>query len=384
MLRNLTVCLIGALALTCSVRAQDLIVAPEKVAQLKRVEPLSADKLNIFVTAGAISASQRDLLLKHIDAQGRLNLPERYQGPEPAPAPLESRPAPVEAAPVAEPAVTGGVLGWIVEDDKRWRASLDRGRIEHFKARVAAFRSSGVSERSEIRRELAEGGGEAVLAIASFYTDPVDIGLKLSLWRAVAKRSNPHAVGYIAETHKMLMREANAILVPYDKDAGFAVFRRKQGREAPYQVGYTSRELREIILDLEACISNCSGVRAATYLMDLYAARYEVDAAPMRDDDRDRKRMVFACGGNSDHFDQDEPGTWSCVLQPFERVLIADRLAPHLQARDKDTRKIAANGMMIALDVHKKIKDFLVDKAHEDWNEFERWFNVQRGKLTGR
>ncbi|MCZ7648469.1 MAG: hypothetical protein M5U26_24950 [Planctomycetota bacterium] len=370
-----------AAALLTPAYGQDVQISPEKVAQLKRVEPLSAEKLEIFVASGALSGAQRDLVLKHLDGNGQLNLPPKYQGIEPAPPPPAAAPrTPVAETEPARPP-SGGVLGWIVADDQRWRASLDRGEVERLKARVQAFRYAGPGERASIKQELRQAGGAANLAVAAFYTDPVDIELKLSLWKAIASKANPYVVGYVAETHKQLTREANALLIPYEKDAGYAVFRRKSGGERPAAVSYTSREIRELVLELEKAISNASGVRAATYLMDVYAVRYNADEAPMRDCDRDRHRMVEACGGDREGFDQDEPDSWACALPAHERALIAERLVPHLQSREKDTRKIAANGLMIALDARGKVKDKLLDDAREHPVQFERWFEEQLARL---
>src|SRR5436190_1783700 len=93
---SLAVCLV-LLSTTIVSRAEDaVLIDPAKVAQLHRLEPLTTDKVDVFVEAGQLTRAQADLVKRNI-AGGRLILPESAVGAEPA-----RRRAPVEA--VAAPA----------------------------------------------------------------------------------------------------------------------------------------------------------------------------------------------------------------------------------------------------------------------------------------
>jgi hypothetical protein len=141
----------------------------------------------------------------------------------------------------------------------------------------------------------------------------------------------------------------------------------------PQQRFFYSRELREMLLETEELTARCTGPVAAAGLMDIYAARYHDGEAPMRDKGRDRKRMVEACGGNPERFDQDEPQTWGSTLGAAERMAIAERLLPYLHGGENDRRQIARNGLMVCLPRSTGRPDWDASRA-----EWERWFSANR------
>jgi hypothetical protein len=276
---------------------------------------------------------------------------------------------------------TINVMAWIRMDDQR-AARLNNQDSTQVMNDLRAYRRVAASDRAAILRSLSTYGEGVNPLIATEYPDPIDLDIKIALWTACANASNPRAAGYMAATHSQLMRAANPILIPYDKDAGGLILRRRIGTEEPRQRWYESRELRNRILDLEDSISYCAGVRSVTYLMDLYAARYETDFAPMRDDSRDRKRMVRACGHqDTKDFNDGDPKTWTSSLMPQERAMIAERLIPQLNAIDNDTRKIARDGLLVALGVPDKDMKKRLEKAKDDMPKFMAWWSKRREEL---
>jgi len=390
--------LLLAMALAWPSFAQDATrISPAKVAQLQRLEPLTPDKVQIFVESGQLTEKQMRLVVQHIDKDGKLALPDFLIGEEARPAAALPPPPPIRAPEAVRlPAAHGGgtplvrrsdgsldVIAWLQEDDARNPLpALDPAVRESFAAVLKAFRGSGGGTREQIKNDVRAALPSANMLIAEEFSDPVDLYDAGSLWKAVAYPGNARAAGFIAAYHQRVMHRANAVLIPYAKDVGGVLFRREKGNAAPARQYYDSRTVRELILELEKAITQCSGVRAATYMMDVWGARYR-DEAPMRDSSRDKKRMVDACGGDKEGFDRGKPGTWTCSLPPHERALIAERLAPYLRSDDGDLRDIARDGIIVVLGAgthDKKIKDRL-DDAKDDWGSFQRWYQQRRDEL---
>ena len=103
----------------------------------------------------------------------------------------------------------------------------------------------------------------------------------------------------------------------------------------------------------------------------------------MRDSDRDKKRIVQACGGNKESFNNGDPATWATSLPPVERAMAAERLVPQLRSEDGDLRDIARDGLLVVLgNGDKKLKD-LLKNARKEWGDFERWYHERREQLLG-
>lgn len=331
--------------------AESVTVDPAKAAQLKRLEPLTAAKIAVFVEAGQLTPMQAALVKKHLSADGKLNLPASAIAPEPP------RPPPGPAA--AASSVLEG------------QSAAERDRL------VRLIQSYRQGDRPEIGRELRQHRPAVNKLIAQAYTDPVDLPVKIALWEEVAGPANPEATAQLFETHRTAYELARPVLIPYAPDAGGIIVRRKKttdGSAFPTQRFFPSRELREMLIEIEGLIAHCAGIGAATFLMETYAQRYHDGEAPMRDKGRDRHRLVEACGGEPKKFDQDEPETWGSRLGARERAAIAERLMPYLHKSDSDRRQIARNGLMICLGV-----------SHPDWeagrDEWERWFKTHRQDL---
>ena len=399
------------LASSAALYGQEVIqvakVDPAKVAQLKRLEPLSPEKVQIFVEAGQLDPRQADTIKRFIDANGVLNLPPELVGveaapqPQPAPQPPVAQPAPQPVQPplaqpappvVAQQATPIGrrpdnsldTLAWIRANDQNPLPGLEAAQAQQLTDLLKRLRVAGEGERGPILANVRPYAVAADAFIAREYTDAVDLRTAAWLWESVAGAHNPRAAGYIAGTHQLAMNTANPILVPYAKDAGGVRLHRKQSNEAPIESFYTSRELRDIIVDLEKSISECRGVRAASYLIEVYAARYHDGDAALRDTKRDRHRLVEACGGDKARFDEDEEKTWGSALPKWELALIAERLVPYLRSEDDDLRQIAENSLLICFaygskNDHKAI-DLLKD-AHKDWDKFMRWYTIRREQL---
>ncbi len=356
-------------------------IAPAKVAQLKRMEPLSMEKVKVLMESGQLDPDQADVVLKALQPDGSLKLPDTNIGAE-MPVRVEMPQKVIKEVIKADGSLN--VLAYIKMLDQQQQKPLQASQAAHLSARIKAYQRQGTGERQVTLAELKQAGPGANALIASAYKDPIDFIIKVNLWRAVANRRNPGAAGFIAYTHQQFMNQASPVLIPYDKDVGGLLFRRRLGRELPLERWYSSRDVREIALDLEKLISRCAGVRAASYLIEVYAARYEADEAPMRDKKRDRHLMVQACGGNRRDFDQDEPDKWGSSLGFEERAYVAERLVPHLRSRSGSVRQIAMNGLMIALGVSDKKLKKRLENAHKEWGKFMKWYVNQRGRLLER
>ena len=319
------------------------VIDPAKAAQLQRLEPLTPEKIDVFVEAGKLTPVQAEYVKKHIGPNGQLALPDASVAPEPV--------APVVAAPAAP---GGGVL--LDDPYAGFNYSLSPEDRERLTQLIQHYR---YGNRDDIARQIHKFMPQINQLITAAYPDPIDLMIKKQLFKSVSGRSNPEAVFGLIQLHKEALRLAQPVLIAFDKDAGGVMVRRTlrgPGDPFPEERFMTSRDLRNAIEDIEGYISVCSSVTAATYLMEVYAQRYDRGEAPMRDTRRDRHRLVDACGGagmkelpGRKRFDEDEAKTWSSSLTVRERALIADRLIPYLQRPNDDCRQIARDGLMICL-----------------------------------
>ena len=371
-----------------AIHAEEVRVPPSVVQQLKRMEPLTPQKIQVFVDAKRLTPLQAALVLRNMP-QGVLNLPaDRIGVPTPpvtpvAPlTPVVATPAPVSAA--ALPRLPGGaldVLRILAMQDQSMGGTLSETERQRVVGNLQGFRHVDAVQRESILRDLQRIGADANPLVADVFNDPVDFEIKFELWRYLANARNPRAAGFIAKTHQLAMNKARPVLIPYAKDAGGLIFRRMAGNVEPLRKWFTSREMRDYITETERLISHCVGPRAAVYLMSVYENRYGGDQAPMRDKSRDKKRMVRACGGDYKEMDQDEPDTWGCSLTSLDRVLAAERLVPYLNHHEKDVREIARYGLLVLnSQPNKKMRDFF-KKAHENWGDTQNWWIQRREEL---
>ncbi|HYF51268.1 MAG TPA: hypothetical protein VEJ63_17775 [Planctomycetota bacterium] len=357
-----------------TLRAEDTpLIDPVKVSQLQRLEPLTGDKVDVFVESGQLTKAQADWVKKHIGPNGQLALPASSIAAEARPAqPVAGLRADVAPpAPAAAAAEGGKRRGVYADFDYRLKPS-DRERLERL---IADYRHGN---RPSIGRELRQFRPQVNALIVQAYTDPIDLPIKIALWEEVAGPANPDAAIGLFETHRAAYDLARPVLIAYDKDAGGIIVRRlsrhPDAKEHPAQRWMTSRELREDILEIEGLIARCSSVSAAIFLMDVYSQRYDKGEAPMRDKGRDRHRLVEACGGNPKKFDEDESDTWGSRLSQHERAIIAEQLIPWLHKENGDRRKIAKNGLQICL-----------PRGHPDWDDgagtWQRWWDANKDRL---
>lgn len=398
---------VAVASLQTSAHAADVTIEPAKVEQIHRLEPLSPEKVDIFVQAGTLTDEQADYVKQNIDAQGRFapkggsapvpkaptpaappqplpaeppvppepaRPPQPAQPPQPpqppAPPEINRQPAPrgpgANAAPApASPQDPYANLGY-----KLPAAEQDRLR--------ALIRDFKHGDHASVGRELRKARPQVNALIAQAYNDPTDMLTKVELWEEVAGPANPDAAIGMFETHRTIYETGRLVLIPYEKDVGGVNVRRRivgpEGGDGPPERFFTSREIRDAIEKLEGLIARCPSVSAATFLSDVYSKRYGAGEAPMRDKGRDRKRMVEACGGNEKKFDEDEVKTFGSTLGVRERALIADALIPHLHAGNDDLRQIAKNGLQICL-----------PRPHPKWDDgrgaWDRWWDANRAAL---
>ena len=345
---------------TVALRAEETVsIDPAKAAQLRRLEPLTAEKLDVFVESGQLTAEQAAYVKRHIGPDGQLALPAEAIAPEnkiPAEEPRERAPKP-PAGPYAD-----------------FNYKLDSREQERLREKIRDFRHGS---HSSLGRELRKFTPQVNALLAGAYTEAIDLPVKIDLWEEVAGPENPDAAIGLFETHRVAYEVAKPVLIPYFKDVGGVLVRRVQRDPdalADRKV-YSSRELRDMIEKIEGLIARCSGPSAAIFLMNVYAQRYDEGEAPMRDCKRDRHRLVEACGCNPKKFDEDERDTWSSRLSQRERAIIADKLIPWLSDRKNDNRRqIARNGLMICL-----------PRPHPDWDsghhEWDRWWEENKERL---
>ena len=349
------------LALSGSAAAADAapIIDPAKAAQLKRLEPLTSEKIDVFVEAGQLTRPQADYVKKAISPSGELMLSESAVGPE-----MPRVAAPQVVRQMAANPDPYASFGYTL-------SGADRDRL------MAQIKNFRYGDHSEIGRELRQFRPAVNQLIAQSYTEPIDLPLKIKLWEEVAGAANPDAAIGLFETHRALYVTARPVLIPYNKDIGGVLVRRRvysSAEPARPDAYFTSRDLRNWIEDTEGLIARSASTSAAIFLMNVYSQRYNEGEAPMRDKGRDRVRLVEACGGNAKNFDEDHSETWSSTLSVRERAIIADQLIPWVTRENSDRRKIARNGLMICL-----------PPDHPDWKsgagEWERWWSVRKNDL---
>lgn len=360
----------GAFAISFCAFASDVTIDAAKAEQLRRLEPLTTDKVDVFVDAGQLTPTQAEYVKKNI-RDGKLVIPESAIGTE-APRRVE-----VPAAPVAPPPPSPLRPVARAEGDvySEFRYSFGAGEEDRLRRLVKDFRHG---DRHDIGRELRKARPQVNQVIAQAYNDPIDIGIKSALWEEVAGPVDSDAAFGLFETHRAAYELARPVLIPYEKDVGGAVVHRRRtgpdANESPFERVYSSRDLRDLIENIEGALSRCSSSATAIFLMDVYAKRYDKGDAPMRDCKRDRHRLVEACGGNSKKFDEDEKDTWKSSLSQHERALIAERLIEWLHRDNGDRRQIARNGLMICL-----------PRRHPDWDDgqgkWERWWEDNKAAL---
>src|SRR5438552_13079578 len=96
MFRNAIFALLFA---TISVVASEVTIDAAKAEQLRRLEPLTAEKIDVFVDAGQLTAAQAAFVKKNI-RDGKLAIPDSAIGAE---APRRVEPVPAEPPPPARP-----------------------------------------------------------------------------------------------------------------------------------------------------------------------------------------------------------------------------------------------------------------------------------------
>ena len=381
-------CALTVLCPVPSAHAADVAIDTAKVEQIHRLEPLSPDKVDIFVQAGQLTDEQADFVKLHIDEQGRF-VPPAAAAPAPAPrAPVEPPPppAPEPRAPLPPPEPPRPAVRAPAPPPPppsvgprdvytEFHYQLPIADQEHLRGLIRDFKHG---DHSAIGRELRKFRPQVNQLIAQAYNDPIDMLTKVDLWEEVAGPANADACVGMFETHRAIYETGRLVLIPYEKDVGGVEVRRRiigaEGGDGARERFFTSREIRDAIEKLEGLISRCSGVPAATFLMDVYAKRYDAGEAPMRDSKRDRHRLVEACGGNVKKFDEDEPKTWGSSLSQHDRALIAEALIPYLHRENSDRRQIAKNGLEIC-----------VPRGHPHWDEghgaWERWWDANKAAL---
>ena len=348
------------------------------MAQLRRIEPLTADKVQVFVEAGQLTGAQAELVKRYIDRNGQLQLPANVIAPErraAPPPPPSSGPRAAPPTPAREPATVRETTS--KRDANPYAAfgyALSANDREQLRGLIKRYRRGN---RPEIGAQLRKFRPEVNELIVGVYPDKLDMRLQMALWAEVAGPANPDAAIGLAELHRDAYDFARPILIAYDKDAGGIMQRRiyPDPEARLQQYFYTSRELRDLILDIEGQIARCAGPNAAIYLINVYSQRYSDGPIPMRDKGRDRHRMVQACGGDPERFDQDEPKTWHSTLTQRQRAIIAERLIPWLHRSEGDRRQIARNGLMICIG----------HMAHPDWDDgptaWENWWEANKARL---
>jgi hypothetical protein len=349
-------------------------ISPAKAAQLRRLEPLTADKVDVFVEAGQLTKEQAAYVKKHIGPGGQLALPDAAVSPErqAAPPPVPAV-APAESAPPAERRETRSTNSRDPYANFDYR--LKPSDQDHLDRLIRVYRHGN---RPAIGRELRQFRPQVNALILPAYTDPIDLPVKIALWEEVAGPANPDAAVGLFETHRAAYDLGRPVLIPYAKDVGGLSVRRlsrhPDANESPRQRWIDSREMREMILQIEDLIARCSGASAAIFLMNVYSQRYDDGEAPMRDKGRDRHRMVEACGGSPKKFDEDESDTWGSRLSQRERAIIAEALIPWLHRSNGDRRKIARNGLAICL-----------PRGHPDWDDgrgaWDHWWEQNKEQL---
>lgn len=330
-----------------------IFIDPAKAAQLKRLEPLNDAKIDVFVESGQLTRAQAELVRYCIDRSGKLNLPDSNIALEP----------PRRRAPPSPPARIASA-----PDDGL--GLEDRDRL------MALIKSLRHGDNAEIGGELRKFRPASNKLIAASYPNPIDLPLKIALWEKVAGPANPQAAEGLCETHAALIKLARPVLVPFAKDIGGAMLQRS-GSDPTYPSHryFTSRELRDMIIQVEGLIARCPGATAAVFLASVYMERYGEGEAPMRDDGRDWRRMIEVCGGDPKHFDDGDAKTWETHLSPAERTVIAEHLLPYLHQPNGDRRRIARKGLTMCLG----------DIRHPDWDasrgRWEQWWDTHKDQL---
>jgi hypothetical protein len=367
MLKTLMVCLFSLIS--GAVLAQETpVISPTKASQLQRLEPLTPEKVDVFVESGQLTAAQAEYVKKHIGPEGQLALPEASVAEERGRAAREPE---VRQPTVKPPAEKAAKADPYADFDYR----LKRADQDHLIKLIRDYRQGN---RSAIGRELRQFRPAVNALITQAYADPIDINIKKNLWEEVAGPANPDAAIGLFETHRAAYEIARPVLIAYEKDVGGLIVRRlarhPDANQEPRERWFSSRDMRETILEIEGLIARCSGPTAAMFLMDLYGQRYDDGEAPMRDKGRDRHRLVEACGGNPKKFEEGDRDTWDSSLPASARAAIAEHLIPWLHRSNGDRRKIAKNGLMICL-----------PHGHPDWDdskgEWERWWTANRERL---
>ena len=343
-------------------------IDPAKADQLRRLEPLTAEKIELFVESGRLTATQANYIRKHIGPNGQLALPDAAIVPE--------RQDDVIRRDISDtPRHNTRAVSSRLYDAFNYKFSGDER--ERLTQQIKAYRHE--HQRHEIGQSLRKSRPQVNELIAAAYTDPIDLPIQIALEKEVAGPSNADAAIGLFETHRAAYDLARPVLNPYAKDVGSVLVRRlsrhPDANRYPQQCFFTSRELRNMIVEIEGLIARCAGPSAAIFLMDVYSQRYNKNEAPLRDDDRDGRRLIDACGGSSKKFDDDKSKTWTSSLSQRQRAIIAEKLIPWVSRGNDDRRKIARNALRVCL-----------RHNHPDWDagrhEWERWWEANKDRLN--
>ena len=152
------------------VAEETLVIDPAKAAQLRRMEPLTNDKVNVFVEAGQLTPTQAEFVKRHIGAGGKLALPQAAIAPEPRRAVLNTAPQPVPSrqappSPAAPPASSGNPYS-------PFNYKMPVAEQDRLRRMIAEYRHGN---RPAIGRELRQFRPAVNQLVAEAYLDAIDL-----------------------------------------------------------------------------------------------------------------------------------------------------------------------------------------------------------------
>jgi len=339
------------------------------------VKIASKDVLTMTAVAAAPKPAPADQPAEEPAAEKGIPAPPP---PPPAPPPKAPRPAPKESAkpePPPEPEAPPQAFPEPRMPDPvalaNARAAQDappepsKAESQEIFRALRNFADTNQVNRGKIIRLLQSYGRMADPYIASAYTNPEEIGVRVDFLQALAVPGRALTTPVFADAHR------TALAAMEQADAGQAPpppeYLSKQDRGEPQTRSELLRSAASNVVDLEGYMSTAGGPFNTLFLLDVYRRRYTSDKTPQQllGVPRDRTRLAAAAA---------DAGRAKSAWTRDDRVGVIELALPML-FRDNDALRALAQELL------KK----LLPASHPKWTASEddwvTWWEKAREKI---
>lgn len=215
--------------------------------------------------------------------------------------------------------------------------------------------------------QLRQYGAKAYPFVASAYTDPLDLDVRVHMVSALAESDSPYTAGIFADTHATAWEVFNHALVEPPAPADNLIH-----VERVVVVGKREdlKTLAGQLLSIEAFASQAGGPFNTLFLFQIFKKRYAAESNPLLCDAKRDAGFLLVAAGDANNADS----AWTGA----DRVDLAERAFPLLFKDNEDLQTIAR-----AL-----LERVLPQKGHPKWSapqsEWYAWWLKNKDAVRGK